>query len=61
VSISGLKSQFYIDEINVVGFIYGIEERLLVSLKVIKILEWEGCKDLTKAKSFLRIYTYYWI
>jgi len=59
VSISGLKSQFYIDRINVVGFIYSIEERLLISLKVIKILKWEGYKDLTKAKSFLGIYTYY--
>jgi hypothetical protein len=38
-SISGLKSQFYIDRINVVGFIYGVKGRSLISLKVIKILE----------------------
>jgi hypothetical protein len=59
VSISGLKSQFYIDGINVVGFIYSVKERLLTSLKVIKILKWEGYRDPTKAKSFLKIYTYY--
>jgi hypothetical protein len=41
------------------GFVYGVEERLLASLKVIKILEWEGYRDFIKAKSFLGIYTYY--
>jgi hypothetical protein len=45
----------------VVGFICGVEGRSLASLKVIKILEWEGYRDPIKAKSFLRIYTYYWI
>ena len=38
-SINRLKSQFYIDRINVVGFVYNIEERSLASLKVIKILK----------------------
>jgi hypothetical protein len=41
------------------GFIYGVKERSLASSKVIKILEWEGYRDPTKAKSFLKIYTYY--
>jgi hypothetical protein len=46
-----------------VGFVCSIEGRLLASSKVIKILEWEGYRDPTKAKSFLGIYTYYriWI
>jgi hypothetical protein len=62
-SISGLKSQFYIDGMNVVGFVYGAEGRSPASLKVIKILEWEGYRDPTEAKSFLGICTYYriWI
>jgi hypothetical protein len=46
-----------------VGFVCGIKGRSLASLKVIKILKKKGYRDLTKAKSFLRIYTYYriWI
>ena len=60
-SISGLKSQFYIDGINIVGFVCSIEGRLLASSKVIKILEQKGYRDFIKAKSFLRIYIYYQI
>ena len=55
------KSQFCQDGINVVRFICGYNRRSLASSKVIKILKWLPCKNITKAKSFIGICVYYQI
>jgi hypothetical protein len=57
----GAKSQFCQDGMNVVGFICGYNRRSLASSKVIKILKWPLCKNITKAKSFIGICVYYQI
>ncbi len=43
----GPKSQFYIDEIKLVSYVYNTKERLLDSQKVIKILKQPSYIDIT--------------
>jgi hypothetical protein len=57
----GLKSQFCIDGIKIVGFVCGAEGRTPDSAKVIKILEWKPCSDVGEAWVFIGICVYYWI
>ena len=59
----GAKSQFCMPGIKLVGYVCGAEGRSPDSQKVIKILEWEACKDETAARSFLGVCVYYriWI
>ena len=58
-----LKSQFCIDRISIVGFVYGAKGQSLDSAKVIKILEWKPCTDVSKARAFIGVCVYYriWI
>ncbi len=62
-TISGAKSQFCIDGIRIVGYICGAEGRSPDTAKVIKILEWRPCTNITEARAFIRVYVYYriWI
>ena len=55
----GPKSQFCIDGINIVGFVCGAEGRSPDTAKVIKILEWKACTDVSKARVFIRVCIYY--
>ncbi len=59
----GPKSQFCMDGIKLVGYVCGAEGRLPDSQKVIKILEWPPCTDVTSARAFLGVCVYYriWI
>ena len=55
------KSQFCIDGIKIVGYIYSAKGRSLENVKVIKILEWQPCTCIAKARVFIRVYVYYYI
>ena len=55
----GLKSQFCMDGINVVGFVCRAEGRTLDIAKVIKILEWKPCLDIGEARAFIGVCVYY--
>ena len=59
----GPKSQFCYNGMGIVGFVCGSGGRAPASAKVVKILEWPTCKDITEAKAFLGICVYYriWI
>ena len=59
----GLKSQFCMDGIKIVGFVCGVEGRTPDSAKVIKILEWKPCADIGEARAFIGVCVYYriWI
>jgi hypothetical protein len=59
--IISLKSQFCIDRISIVGFVCRAKGQSLDSTKVIKILEWKLCTDVSKAKAFIRVCVYYQI
>ncbi len=62
-TISRAKSQFCMDGIKIVGYICGVEGKSLDTAKVIKILEWKPCTNVTKARAFIRVCIYYriWI
>jgi hypothetical protein len=53
------KSQFCINRINIVGFVYRAEGRTLDSAKIIKILEWKPYTDVSKACAFIGVCVYY--
>ena len=42
-----------------VGFIYGLNNRRLKLLKVLKIVKWLFYNNIEKAKSFIEIYIYF--
>jgi hypothetical protein len=44
---------------NIVGFVCGSKGRSPASSKVVKILEWPPCRNVTEAKAFLGICVYY--
>ena len=51
------------DGINIVGFVCRAEGRTPNSAKIIKILEWKPCTDVSEARAFIRVCVYYriWI
>jgi hypothetical protein len=53
------KTQWYKQEIKIVRFICDSNERYLDSVKVIKILKWPNCRNITELRGFLEIYRYY--
>ncbi len=57
----GAKSQFYYNRMNIVRFICGYNGRTPATSKVIKILEWPACRNITEGRAFIRVCVYYWI
>ena len=59
----GAKSQFCHNGMNIVGFVCGYNGRTPSTSKVIKILEWPACKNVTEGKAFIGVCVYYriWI
>jgi hypothetical protein len=59
----GAKSQFCMSGIKLVGFVCGAEGRTPASQNVIKIWDWQQCKDETEARAFIGVCVYYriWI
>lgn len=62
-TVSGEKSQFCVAGIKIVGFICDADGRHPSSTKVIKILEWGPCTDVTSVRAFLGVAVYFrvWI
>jgi RNase H-like domain found in reverse transcriptase len=62
-TLSAIKSMFCMAGLRIVGYICDAEGRHPESAKVLKILEWARCCDLTEAQAFLGICGYYriWI
>jgi hypothetical protein len=54
----GPKSQFCMDGIKIVGFVYGAEGRSPDSAKITKILEWRPCENIAEA-TFIGVCVYY--
>ena len=55
------KSQFYLNRINIVSFVYNLKGREPLVDKVIKIQNQKTPKNTTKLKGFLRLYRYFYI
>jgi len=62
-TMSAVKSKFCMAGLKIVGYVCDAEGRHPDSAKVLKILEWESCRDLTEARAFIGICGYYriWI
>ena len=62
-TISGEKSQFCMPGIKIVGFVCDFHGRRPEGSKIIKILEWRPCHDVTSARAFIGVCVYYrvWI
>ena len=63
VTISGAKSQFCRAGIKIVGFICDANGRHPDTAKVLKIIDWPACTDITTARAFMGVCVYYriWI
>ena len=59
--ISGVKSQFYMVDIRIIGYLCDIEDRHLDTAKIIKILKWLYCDNIIEARVFLGVYIYFHI
>lgn len=62
-TISAVKSMFCMAGLKIVGYVCDADGRHPDSAKILKILEWESCGDLTEARAFIGICGYYriWI
>jgi hypothetical protein len=62
-TMSAEKSMFCMAGLKIVGYVCDAKGRHPDAIKVLKMLEWETCKDLTEARAFIGICGYYriWI
>ena len=58
-TISGEKSQFCVGGLKLVGFLCDSQGRHPDATKVLKIIEWEDCRDVRSVRAFLGICVYY--
>ena len=63
ITIAGAKSQFCCFGIKIVGYICDSEGRHPDTSKILKILDWPECVDVTTAQAFMGVFVYYriWI
>ena len=57
------KSQFCIFDIKIINFVCDEIDRHFDNVKIIKIIKWKDCRNVTTAKVFMKICIYYriWI
>ena len=58
-TISGEKSQFCVAGLKIVGFVCDSDGRSPETAKVIKILEWPSCRDVSEVRAFIGVCVYY--
>ncbi len=61
VTIAGAKSLFCRAGLKIVGYICDADGRHLDTSKVLKILDWPECIDVTSARAFMGVCVYYQI
>ena len=59
VTVAGEKSQWCMAGIKIVGFVCDSNGRSPDSAKIIKIVEWPSCNDVSEARSFIGVCVYY--
>ena len=57
-TISGEKSQFCMEGLKIVGFVYDAHRGSPESAKIAKIVDWEPCHDLAGARAFIGLCVY---
>ena len=58
-TISNEKSQFCVVNFKIVDFICDLNDRFFETTKVIKILKWSFCRDVSEVRAFIKICVYY--
>ena len=58
-TISNEKFQFCMFELKIVDFVCDSNDRFSETAKIIKILEWSSCCDVSKVRSFINVCVYY--
>ena len=53
------KFQFCISELKIVDFVCDSNDRFSETAKIIKILEWSSCRDVSKVRAFIDVCVYY--
>ena len=61
--ISDEKSQFYMSELKIIDFVCDSNDKSSETAKIIKILEWSSCRNVSKVRTFIDVCVYYriWI
>ncbi len=59
ITIARAKSQFCCASIKIVGYICDADGRYPDTFKVLKILDWPECTDVTSARAFMGVCVYY--
>ena len=59
ITIFDEKSQFCMFDIKIMSFVCDEIDRHSDNVKIIKIIKWENCRNVTTAKIFIRICIYY--
>jgi hypothetical protein len=57
--ISVKKLKFCMTELKIVRYAYNINGRYSDFFKILKILNWRKCDNITEVKAFIKIYEYY--
>ncbi len=55
------KLQFYMLSIKIVKFVCDFHDHKSKDFKIIKILEWHLCHNVTSAQMFIKVCVYYWV
>ncbi len=58
---SDKKSQFCMSSIKIVRFVYDFHDCRSKDFKIIKILEWCFCHNVTSVWAFIEVCVYYWV
>lgn len=59
ITIPGAKSQFYQAELKIVGYICDMDGRYPNTSKILKILDWPKCINITFVYAFMGVCIYY--
>ena len=62
-TISGEKSQFCVVDFKIVDFVCDLNDKFSETAKMIKILKWSSCRDVSEVRAFIEVCVYYriWI
>ena len=58
-TISNEKFQFYVVDFKIVDFICDSNDRFFETIKMIKILKWFSCRDISEIRAFIEVCVYY--
>ena len=58
-TISDEKSQFCVADFKIVDFVCDLNDRFSETVKMIKILKWSSCRDVSEVRAFIEVCVYY--